>query len=95
MRCVLSAVFVLALGAVPALAQGDPDGAYGQLQNATSGNQTLDQTYGDSNHGPGCPDACPTANTNVPDPGPPQRDDSANQNGSDNDSSDSNDNSCG
>jgi len=86
MRCVLPAALAIALCAGSAAAQSDDSGAYGQLQNATSGNQTLDQTYGDSDHGPGCPDACPTGNANVPDPGPPQPDDSANQNGGSDDS---------
>jgi hypothetical protein len=75
MRVVLSSValvFGLALSCGTAVA-GDDDssGAMQQLQNATSGNQTLEQTYGDQGHGESCPDACPSGNTNVPDPPPP------------------------
>jgi hypothetical protein len=72
MRILFPVLFGLALCAGSATAQSDDQGgAMGQLENATSGHQTLDQTYGDSTHGPGCPDECPTGNTNVPDASPP------------------------
>jgi hypothetical protein len=69
---VLIPVVVLALLSVPALAQDG--GALGQLENATSGNQTLSQTYGDTDRDPGCPDSCPsgTSSGDAPDPGTPQ-----------------------
>ncbi len=74
MRIVLSAA-VLLLGMTfcggAAFAADDNTGAMGQLQNATSGNQTLEQTYGDQGHDESCPDACPTGNANVPDVPPP------------------------
>jgi hypothetical protein len=73
MRILLPVLFGLALCAGSAAAQSDDGGAMGQLENATSGNQTLDQTYGDNGDGDiGCPDACPTGgDTNVPEPPPP------------------------
>jgi len=75
MRLVFPAVLMIGLCAGSACAQSDDQtGAYGQLQNATSGNQTLQQTYGDTGHDESCPSACPSGNTNVPDPGPPQPD---------------------
>jgi len=77
MRLMLSALLFVGLCAGSAAAQSDEGGAYGQLQNATSGNQTLQQTYGDTGHDESCPDACPSGNANVPDPGPPQPDDSS------------------
>jgi hypothetical protein len=77
MRILLPLLFGLVLCAGSAIA--DEGGAMGQLENATSGNQTLDQTYGDSDHGPGCPDACPTGGGDVPDANPPAPvDDSSN-----------------
>jgi len=73
MRVVLPAVATL-LGmtfACGAAFADDDSGAMGQLQNATSGNQTLQQTYGDQSHDESCPSACPTGNANVPEPPPP------------------------
>lgn len=74
MRMIVLAAASLLVFAVPALADDENQGgAMGQLENATSGHQDLDQTYGDSNHSPGCPDACPTNDSagNVPEPPPP------------------------
>ena len=89
MRIVLSAaVFLLGMTfcGTAAFADGDDTGAMGQLQNATSGNQTLQQTYGDQGHDESCPDACPTGNANVPDVPPPTPVDTGNS--SDNSSDD-------
>jgi hypothetical protein len=64
-------VTVLALAWGPALAQDG--GAMGQLEDATSGNQTLTQTYGDLSPSETCPEACPDGgDTNVPEPSPPE-----------------------
>jgi len=75
------AALALALFSVPALAQDG--GALGQLENATSGNQTLSQTYGDTSKPDSCPDACPsgTSSGDAPDPGTPQPVDSDNSGG--------------
>lgn len=80
MRILLLATVGILLGTAPALAQDESGSAYQQLQNATSGHQTLEQTYGDSQKGEKCPEACPDAgDTNVPDASPPQPvDDSSN-----------------
>jgi hypothetical protein len=68
---ILIPVAALVLFSVPALAQDG--GALGQLENATSGNQTLSQTYGDTDRDPGCPDSCPsgTNSGDAPEPPPP------------------------
>lgn len=71
MRLVLSALFLIGLCAGSAAGEDNEGGAFGQLQDATSGTQTLGQTYGDSTHGPGCPDECPTGDADVPDASPP------------------------
>ena len=72
MRIVLPALlFGIALSCGPALADGNDGGAMGQLDNATSGNQPLQQTYGDQGHDESCPDACPTGSGDVPDVPPP------------------------
>lgn len=74
MRIVLSGaalVLGIALSCGAAFADDDNTSAIQQLQNATSGDQTLSQTYGDNGHGESCPDACPTGNTDVPDASPP------------------------
>ena len=85
MRILFPVLFGLALCAGSATAQSDDSGAMGQLENATSGHQTLNQTYGDTDRDPGCPDSCPDGgDTNVPDANPPQPVDS----GSDQNSSD-------
>ncbi len=68
-------LFVIALSCGPAFAEG---GAMGQLEGATSGNQTLQQTYGDQGHGESCPDACPTGTGDAPEPPPPTPVDSGN-----------------
>ena len=73
MRILFSVAFVtvLALAWGPALAQDG--GAMGQLEDATSGNQTLTQTYGDNSPSETCPDACPDGgDTNIPEPSPPE-----------------------
>jgi hypothetical protein len=81
MRIVLPALlFGIALSCGPAFADGDSGGAMGQLENATSGNQTLQQTYGDQGHDESCPEACPTGTGNVPEPPPPTPVDSGNGN---------------
>jgi len=94
MRIVLPAVALLfgmtiAGGATFA---DDDSGAMGQLQNATSGNQTLQQTYGDQGHDESCPSACPTGNANVPEPPPPTPvdTDKSNSNNDNNDTSSDN-----
>ena len=71
MRILLPVLFGLALCAGSATAQSEEGGAMGQLENATSGHQTLSQTYGDTDRDPGCPDSCPTGNTDIPDANPP------------------------
>lgn len=72
MRLLLSATIGVLLCAAPALAQDNSGGAMGQLENATSGNQTLEQTYGDQGHDEQCPEACPDGgDINVPEPPPP------------------------
>jgi hypothetical protein len=73
-------VFGIALSCGPAFADGDGTGAMGQLDNATSGNQTLQQTYGDQGHDEKCPEACPSGNANVPEPPPPTPVDNGNGN---------------
>jgi hypothetical protein len=71
MRILLPVLCVLALCAGSATAQSEGD-AYGQLEDATSGHQTLSQTYGDTDRDPGCPTSCPDGgDTNVPDASPP------------------------
>jgi len=89
MRIVIPVLlFGIALSCGPAFAGDDDDtSAIQQLQNATSGDQTLSQTYGDDGHGESCPDACPTGNTDVPEPPAPTPVDTGN--GSDNSGSDS------
>lgn len=73
--CMAAAALLITLGSGPALGQDDnAGGAYGQLQNATSGNQTLSQTYGDDGHGESCPEACPSGTGEPPEPPPPQPD---------------------
>lgn len=70
---ILAAASLLAL-AIPAAADDENQGgAMGQLQNATSGHQTLSQTYGDSDgHGEQCPEACPNgADAGTPPEPPP------------------------
>jgi len=52
-------VFGIALSCGPAFADGDGTGAMGQLDNATSGNQTLQQTYGDQGPRREMPEALP------------------------------------
>jgi hypothetical protein len=72
MRILLSAALAAGLAFAWAPAYAD-DGAMGQLENATSGNQTLQQTYGDNSPSETCPEACPDGgDINVPDPGEPQ-----------------------
>jgi len=89
MRILLPVLFGLALCAGSAAAQSDEGGAMGQLDNATSGNQTLDQTYGDSgDRDIGCPTACPSGGGDVPDANPPAPVDSGS--GDDQKSSDDN-----
>jgi hypothetical protein len=79
MRNVLPVLlFGIVLSCGPAFADGDGTGAMGQLQGATSGNQTLQQTYGDQGHDEKCPDACPTGSGDVPDVPPPTPVDSGN-----------------
>lgn len=80
---ILAAISAFALAAPVSADDENQGGALGQLQDATSGTQTLDQTYGDSTHGPGCPDACPNgadAGT-PPDPPPPSPADESDSNG--------------
>jgi hypothetical protein len=77
MRRILSGTaFCVAFAAlsVPAFAGDDDSGtAMQQLQNATSGHQTLSTTYGDNGKGETCPNACPDGSNagNVPEPPPP------------------------
>ena len=71
MRILFPVLFGLALCAGSATAQSD-GGAMGQLEDATSGHQPLNQTYGDTDRDPGCPTSCPDGgDTNVPEPPPP------------------------
>jgi hypothetical protein len=72
MRIALFAAIGILLCSASAFADDNQGGAMGQLQNATSGNQTLSQTYGDTSKPEKCPEACPSGNTNVPEPPPPQ-----------------------
>jgi hypothetical protein len=70
MRTLILAAAALLVFAGPAVA-ADDGGAMGQLENATSGHQTLSQTYGDTDRDPGCPDSCPNgADAGTP-PEPP------------------------
>ncbi len=74
MRVLILAAASLLVLAIPAAADDENQGgAFGQLQNATSGNQTLSQTYGDNGKDEQCPRDCPNGNSagNVPDPSPP------------------------
>ena len=74
MRTVFSGAVILlgiAFAGGAAFAGDDDSGAMGQLQDATSGNQTLQQTYGDQGHDESCPSACPSGNATVPEPPPP------------------------
>lgn len=92
MRTVLPGAVILlgiAFAGGAAFAGDDDSGAMGQLQNATSGNQTLQQTYGDQGHDESCPDACPSGNANVPEPPPPTPvdTDKSNSNNDNNDTS--------
>lgn len=85
MRMVLSgsALFVaLALCCAPAFAGDSDEGdAMQQLDNATSGHQTLQQTYGDLSPSETCPSACPDGGTtNIPEPPPPTPADTGNDN---------------
>ena len=73
MRFVFGVVLLGAALCFPAFAQDG--GALGQLEDATSGHQTLSQTYGDQGHDESCPEACPDGgDINVPDPPPPSPD---------------------
>ena len=70
MRVLVPAALLALASFCPAYAD---DGAMGQLENATNGHQTLEQTYGDSQKGEKCPEACPDGgSTNVPEPPPPK-----------------------
>ena len=72
-----AAAFFMSVANCPASGQDDNSGgAYGQLQDATSGHQTLEQTYGDNGHDESCPEACPSGTGEPPDPPPPEPDDS-------------------
>ncbi len=72
MRFVIPALLLgLAFSCGSAIADDNDTSAIQQLQNATSGDQTLSQTYGDEGHGESCPEACPTGNIDVPEPPPP------------------------
>jgi hypothetical protein len=64
-------LFGIALSCGPAFADDGNTSAIDQLGAATSGNQTLEQTYGDQGHDETCPEACPTGDVDVPEPPPP------------------------
>jgi hypothetical protein len=89
MRFVVSAAaLLLGIGFVcaPTFADDGNTSAIDQLGAATSGDQTLSQTYGDQGHDESCPEACPTGDVNVPEPPPPTPVDSGNDNSGNSDS---------